>query len=492
MPPRRPDILDVLRPPTVREIPPGLALEDSTRSVAYAALAAQVTEIAEALARRRVRRGDRVAVALPNSAAAVELFLACAAIGAVWVGINPFAPAAETLRQLGVVTPRLVVGSLGVDVASLLAEAAEGGRTGTMPIPDPDLPCAIAFTSGTTGMPKAIVHSRAGVSLVAAAMAAATLRRADRVGVTLPLTIHNVMIVGPLTALVAGATTVVPARLDARGVADACREHRLTMVRALVPATVYDLVHDDGIAPDSLASLREAGCGAAGLAETLREAFEAKFGVRLVGSYGLSEAPAAVCHEDIGRPRRPGSSGTPLPHVSISVRDASGTPVPTGVVGDVWVGPAADGPWANQYRPALGTWVDGELSEADPTARGMCTGDVGWLDPDGALHVSARKSDAITRGGVTVTAAELETVLGELAGVREVAVVGRADPRLGQRIVAFVELKAGQGRDAESLRRDAAAVLSHGKVPDAFVIVDALPRTAMGKVARPDLAAMRE
>ncbi len=476
-----------------------VALEDSARSVGYTSLAHTVDAITAALTRRGVRRGDRVAVALPNSVTSVEIFLACGALGAIWVGVNPTAPILEKSRQFGVVTPRVVIadnhaelpdGVHVVDATSLIAEATEGGHTDPLPRPDPDAPCVIAFTSGTTGTPKAIVHSRAGLSLVAASLGAATVRRTDRVGVTLPLSIHNVMIVGPLAALFAGATTVVLDRLNARGVAAACRDRRLSMVRALVPATVYDLVHDGEIAPDSLASLREAGCGAAGLPESLRDAFEAKFGVRLVGSYGLSEAPAAVCHEGIACPRQPGASGTPLPHVSISVRDPAGASVPTGIEGEVWVGPAPDGQWANQYRPALGMWVDGELTAADQKATWFSTGDVGSIDHDGALHISARKTDVITRGGVTVNAVELETVLGELAGVREAAVVGRAHPRLGERIVAFVELESGALRHAESLGRDASGVLSHGKVPDEFVIVGALPRNAMGKVSRPDLLAL--
>jgi acyl-CoA synthetase (AMP-forming)/AMP-acid ligase II len=167
------------------------------------------------------------------------------------------------------------------------------------------------------------------VSLAAAALAATTMRRDDRVGVTLPCSILNVMIVGPLMSLIAGATTVLLDDFTARAVAAECCPRRLTMIRALVPATVYDLVHDDGIGPESLSTLREAGTGAAGLAEGLRVAFEAKFGIRMSGSYGLSEAPAAVCSEDTGRPRRLGSSGVPLPHVSISIRDPAGMPLPT-------------------------------------------------------------------------------------------------------------------------------------------------------------------
>jgi acyl-CoA synthetase (AMP-forming)/AMP-acid ligase II len=112
------------------------------------------------------------------------------------------------------------------------------------------------------------------------------------------------------------------------------------------------------------------------------------------------------------------------------------------------------------------------------------TGDYGWVDCDGTVFVTGRAADVIVRGGVNVNAAEIETVLGQLPGVRGVAVIGEDDDRLGQRIVAYVETPPDV--DAAELRRRACAVLSHSKVPDEFVVTE-LPRNAMGKVARAQL-----
>jgi acyl-CoA synthetase (AMP-forming)/AMP-acid ligase II len=378
----------------------------------------------------------------------------------------------------------------GADLIAVGGDELPAASDGPDPLPsrpDLDVPCAIAFSSGTTGTPKALVHSRAGVSLAAAALAATNVRRDDRVGVTLPCSILNVMIVGPLMSLIAGATTVLLDEFTARAVAAECRPRRLSMVRALVPATVYDLVHDDGIGPESLSTLREAGTGAAGLAEGLRTAFEAKFGIRMSGSYGLSEAPAAVCSEDTGTPRRLGSSGVPLPHVSISIRDPAGIPLPTGELGEIWVGPARVGPWAGQHRGALGRWRDGGLVRSSSNGTGFATGDIGCIDDEGSLHVVGRAGDVITRGGVTVAAAEIEAIVGGLPGVREAAVVGRPHDRLGEQIIAFVQAEAGHVLDPAAVRRQAATALSHGKVPDEVVVLGALPRNAMGKVAKKEL-----
>ena len=464
-----PDVLDLLDIHSDR-----VALEDAGRTLTYAELGPSVRTVAAMLQRRGVSPGDRVASVLPNSVAAVELYLASAYVGAIWVGINPAAPEAERARQLDLVTPAVVVTTH--DMASVPAETVDAAR------PHLSTPSAIGFSSGTTGTPKALVHTRSGVSLAAAALSAAQLCSDDRVGIILPISIHNLMVVGAMATLFAGATCVITDQMNATGVAASCWDRQLTRVNALVPATIYDLVHDDAVVTADLATLRHAGTGAAGLSEDLRVAFETKFGKRLVGTYGMTEAPGVVALEDAAAPRRQGSSGTPLRHLAVTVRDEHDTPLPAGQEGELMVGPAPD----SSYRPALGVWTEHGLVRRDESESTFRTGDYGWIDHDGTVHVSGRKADVILRGGVNVNAAELENVLGELAAVRDIAVVGERDDRLGQRIVAFVEPTAGATVDAAWLRQQARGMLAHGKVPDEF-IVGVLPRNAMGKVVRAEL-----
>jgi acyl-CoA synthetase (AMP-forming)/AMP-acid ligase II len=471
-----PDLLTLFGPPDADRV----ALEDDRRALTYAELGASVRAVAAMLQRRGVGPGDRVASVLPNSVAAVEAYLACSVLGAIWVGVNPAAPDAERSRQLDLVKPTVVVSA--EDTASVPTVAVDFGW------PEPTAPCAIGFSSGTTGTPKALVHSRAGVSLAASAVASAQLRGDDRVGIILPMSIHNLMVVGAMAALFAGATCVIVDRLNAPGVAAACRDRQLTLLNALVPATIYDLVHDDGLRAGDLASLRYAGTGAAGLSEELRSAFEAKFDKRLVGTYGMTEAPGVVCREGIEVPRRPGSSGVPLPHLAVTTCDERGRMLPAGQEGELVVGPAHTGPWAEMYRPAIGTWTEHGLQQRPAGETSFRTSDYGWVDTDGAVHVSGRKADVIVRGGVNVNAAELESVLGQHDGIRGIAVIGVADERLGQRIIAYVEPDMDTVLDAGELRDYARGVLAHGKVPDKFVI-GALPRNAMGKVARGQLSA---
>ncbi|MGV0793490.1 class I adenylate-forming enzyme family protein [Mycolicibacterium sp. XJ1819] len=474
--PTSPDFLAVLDRPDASVV----ALEDADRTVSYAELGDSVRRLATALAHRGVSSGDRVAAMLPNSAASVELYLATALLGAIWVGINPNAPEAERERQGALVAPTLTVTP---DVLSSLS-AADLRPLRAEP-PDPSVPCAIGFSSGTTGTPKAVVHSRSGVSLVAAVLAQ-TRSPDDRIGVVLPMSIHNLIAVGVLPALFAGATCVAVNRMNAAGVAAACRERRLTMVNALVPATIHDLVHDEAITGDTLASLRMAGTGAAGLSEALRAAFEAKFGRRLVGTYGMTEAPGVVCIEDADTPHVAGASGKPLPHLTVAACDGNGRRLPAGHEGELTVCAAATGPWAGVWRPAIGTWTESGFEARPETEKCLRTGDYGRVSADGTVHVTGRSADVIVRGGVNVNAAEVESVLGQLPGVRGVAVVGEDDERLGQRIVAFVELTSGHVAEAATLRDAAREVLAHGKVPDDFVI-GVLPRNDMGKVARTQL-----
>jgi malonyl-CoA/methylmalonyl-CoA synthetase len=212
----------------------------------------------------------------------------------------------------------------------------------------------------------------------------------------------------------------------------------------------------------------------------LRAAFEAKFGVLLRGSYGMTEAPGPVAMERVGRSHRPGCSGTALPHVAIGVDEQARLVITA----------SADGPFAGMFKPPLGTWTTEGL-RSWPDATTLRTEDHGVVEADGELRVTGRASGTIVRGGVNVRVDEVEAVLSELPGVREIAIVGEPDERLGERIVAFVERRAGLTCDVAKLRAQASELLSHGKVPDEFVVVDALPRNAMGKVQRPRLLASR-
>jgi long-chain acyl-CoA synthetase len=348
---------------------------------------------------------------------------------------------------------------------------------------DPFAPAAIAYTSGTTGRPKGVVHSQHNLLLIGAVALVHRPFPDDRLGVVLPLTILNLMVLGPVSTLQAGACTVCIDRVDPVGLATWIRDERVSTMSA-VPAMIHDLLTHPDVAPSDLASLVRPGCGGGATPESFRQLFEERFGVRLATGYGLTEAPTAVTVEDPALPGVPGASGRALPHVSVTVRADDGTCVAPGTVGEVCVGPADEGLFARAYTPMLGYW-----NRPDATAEALRdgllhTGDLGYLTTDGDLVITDRKGDLIVRGGANVYPAEVERVLHEEPRVGACAVVGVPDERLGERVVAAVVVEGDQPLTAEELREHCSRSLARYKVPERYLFVDELPRNAMGKVIK--------
>jgi acyl-CoA synthetase (AMP-forming)/AMP-acid ligase II len=191
-----------------------------------------------------------------------------------------------------------------------------------------------------------------------------------------------------------------------------------------------------------------------------------------------------VTTEDPALPRVPGASGRALPHLSVTVRDDDGALLVAGEVGEVCVGPAEDGPFAGAYTPMLGYWNRPEATNEALRDGSLRTGDLGYLTADGDLVITDRKGDLIVRGGANVYPAEVERVLHEEPRVAGCAVVGIADERLGERVVAAVVREGATRLTADELREHCARSLARYKVPERFLFVDELPRNAMGKVIK--------
>jgi long-chain acyl-CoA synthetase len=261
-------------------------------------------------------------------------------------------------------------------------------------------------------------------------------------------------------------------RRDATGVVDWIRRHQVTVWNG-VPTQLRDLLSRNDIVRDDLATLTEVWCGGADLPDALRADFSAKFGLPVRATYGLTEVPTIVAIDPPGAAWQPGASGTALPHLAVGVED-----------GELTVSGASAGRWADRYTPMLGHW-DGDA--VVPTDGPLHTGDLGSVDADGWVRVIDRRKLLIVRGGANVYPTEVEHVIKTAPGVGEAAVFGRPDDRLGERVTAIVESAAGTFLTAQGLREHCADALAAYKIPDAWGVVDALPRNAMGKVVRTDL-----
>lgn len=283
-----------------------------------------------------------------------------------------------------------------------------------------------------------------------------------------------------------GATLVAMDRVDGIGMAEWIRDAEVTTFSA-VPAMVHDLLTNPAVTDEHLASITSIGVGGADMPDAFRRLYEQRFGTRVGTGYGLTEAPTAVTIEDVTQPPVPGSCGRALPQVSIHVLDDDDRPVPVGEVGEVCVGPATSGEFADVYRPMLGYWNRPEASAAALRNGLLHTGDLGTLDTDGNLVIKDRRNDLILRGGANIYPAEVERVLHDDPAVAACAVIGVPDERLGERVVAFVELADGRTTTEAALKERCAAELARYKMPDSITFVEAFDRTPMGKIRKDPL-----
>lgn len=471
------------------------ALVTRSGRLSYAQLDGLADRAAGALRSLGMGPGDRVAASLPNDAAVVVAFHGAMRLGAVWVGVNrALAPAEKRYLLADSGATLLLCDEDLPDAGTRVVRAAEWqaavdaapDRPAGVDV-DPLAPAGIAYTSGTTGHPKGAVHSQhnllaPGAVLVETRGYGPALRKGD----CFPFTILNMAVLTTLLVSQAGGCSVVMDRIDAEGVAGWIRRERVTTWNG-PPALLHDLATDATVAPSDLASLTEVWTGGADCPEVVRSRFEGKFGLPVLATYGLSEAPTVVAIDPPGGPHVAGASGRPLPHLTVRIVGADGGTRPPGETGEVCVAPAAGD---DRYRTMLGYWQRPEATAEALAGGELHTGDLGYLDAGGYLHLRDRKNLLIVRGGANVYPAEVERVLLEAPGVAGGAVLGVPDERLGERVAAVVEPAPGVALDEAAVRAHCLANLARYKVPERVVVVDRLPRNAMGKIVRarlPDL-----
>jgi long-chain acyl-CoA synthetase len=466
--------------------PARTALIIDGRSIDYGELAATVRQCAAGLSAHGVTAGQRVAVVDSGSRLSIATLLGAARIGAAAALMNPALTPPELrglLRNAGCADVA-VAGEAYADrlrdagASAVLTEAdlARGPSPASPSITDtPDPPneerdALVLFTSGTTGLPKAVGITSRQLTMRIRGMAAPFRKDAKpSIGMMCVPFFHVGGALGTLGSFYSGNTSVVQARFDAGEWLRLVSEHRVATT-FMVPTMLQRILDHPDFASTDLTSLVAIAYGAAAAPITLvRRAMAALPHVAFANVFGQTETLGAyttLLPDDHRDPARAGSVGRPLPGAEVRVVDpATGNDVEPGTVGELWV---------NTTQNVTEGWLH--------------TGDLARQDSDGYIFPSGRLSDTINRGGEKFGPIEVEEALRSHPAVADVAVAGIADEELGQRVGAAVVTCAPV--TLAELRSHCRDLIAYFKLPERLAVVDQIPYSATGKVSRHQIAAL--
>jgi acyl-CoA synthetase (AMP-forming)/AMP-acid ligase II len=472
---------------------PALVDAGGAGTITYGELPGLIGRMAAALRGLGLGRGDVLALVLPNVPEFVVAFHAAATLGAIVTPVNPAFTPGEVRRQLGdsgarlvVTLPELLEGAAaaaeGTAVGRVVALGDPllqegGGEIGQVPVdPARDL-VALPYSSGTTGFAKGVMLTHRNlVANVLQVERVFGLGESDTVAAVLPFFHIYGLTVNMNLALARGATVVTMRRFELDAFLDAVERHRVTRA-FLVPPILLALAKHPAVDRHDTSSLRVIVSGAAPLDGDLARACAARVGCAVYQGYGLTEA-SPVTHLPPDGPEagaHPDSVGPALPGTECRAVDpTTRLPLPTGADGEI----AVRGPQVMQ-----GYLHDPEATALAIDADGwLHTGDLGHIDAGGRLHIVDRLKELIKVRGFQVAPAELEAVLVSHPAVADAAVIPVTDRRGNEAPKALVVLR--EPVEAAELQRFVAERVAPHKRLRRVEVIDAVPRTASGKILR--------
>ena len=456
------------------------ALEWEGQVSTFGQIEARSNRVAQLLNARGLQAGDRLCLYLANSPAVIDLYLACVKLGVILVPINILYREREIDHIVADAEPAAVVaegelpggcpawqaGDLFRDAAAMSAERPAAPLDG-------DSPAAIVYTSGTTGTSKGAILTHNNFAANALNLVAGwEISDADRFLLALPLFHVHGLGNGLHTWLASGCRMRLLERFDHRTAVETFRDFQPTLFFGVPTIYVRLLDWPPGAAREAGEHVRLFVSGSAPLPAQVLEEFQARFGHVILERYGMTETLMNLSNPYQGE-RRPGSVGLPLPGVSVRLLDANSRPVADGETGEIFL----RGP--NVFP---GYWRRPEATQEAFADGWFRTGDLAVRSPDGYYTLQGRKGDLIISSGFNIYPREIEELLQEQPGVAEAAVVGVEDRVRGEAPVAYIVPRGEM--DAAALEACCREKLASFKVPRAFVAVDKLPRTALGKVQK--------
>jgi malonyl-CoA/methylmalonyl-CoA synthetase len=442
------------------------ALEFASRTYTFGEIDDRSNRMAALFRARGLETGDRVCVYLSNCVELIDIYLACVKLGVIFVPINILYREREILHILADAEPRAVIaaqdvpGAVPVWRVEKLETPAQAERPSVAL--EGDSPAALVYTSGTTGVSKGAILTHNNFAANALNLNACWgIAAAERFLLALPLFHVHALGNGLHCWLLSGCRMRLLERFEHAKAAAEFLDFHPTLFFGVPTVYVRMLGFPEETAREVGAFVRLFVSGSAPLSAQVFEEFRLKFGHAILERYGMTETLMNISNPYVGE-RRPGTVGLPLPGVSARIIESEIQLRGPNVFAGYWRRPEAtaaafDGGWFK-------------------------TGDMAERSPDGYYTLLGRKSDLILSGGFNIYPREIEDFLTEQEEVAEAAVVGVPDKLRGEIPVAYIVLRSPI--TPEELEKRCRARLASFKTPRAFVTVEKLPRTALGKIQK--------